>query len=149
MRNGSDFPLLRDCPNCTPFQRLTRPTLFSSPVPGFSSFCLHIRSSFPLFERSQCTRPFLVASKLDDTRKFTVPFVRFHSLSRSPRSPFTILLPLYLPVLLSAADRRRPKFGTRAEPAILFHIERIRAPPRGITYEKRRNPPPPPPSPRA
>lgn len=77
----------------------------------------------------------LVASKLDDTRKFAVP------------ARFLPHLPFHPPVTFSEAgprDRGRlavRNFGARAQPAILFHIVRPRAPPRGVTYEKRRNPP--------
>lgn len=121
----------------TPFQRLTRLTLL---FPLFLLLSSHSPSSpLPLFLNALNA---LVPSTLPQnwtTREISLsPSCRFHSLSRSPCSPLTVLLPLRF-------CSKQTEEGSPLEiwdSTILFHIARVCAPPRDITYEKHRNPPP-------
>lgn len=75
---------------------------------------------------------------------------RHKKIHRSPRAfSFFFTVILFTDPLVSLSSgfalssrpkkARRPKFETRAE-AILFHIARVHAPPRDVTYEKQSSP---------
>lgn len=119
-RNRPDFPPLWDCLGCTPFQRLTRPLAPLSP----SAWCLSL--SYPLYpyvysplfllRRSRCARPFLVATKLDDARKFAISACAFPFTFTVTSFAFSI--PQFRPhgsEVHGPRKARHPKFGTRAQ----------------------------------
>lgn len=130
-RNRPDFSPSQEYPRSRIFSTIDKATFAPILSLAFFSFC-----RYPLFSGalSMPSSLPLVASKLDDTRKFAVA------------ARFLPHLPSYPPITFSEAgprDRGRlvvRNFGARAQPAILFHVVRPRAPPRGVTYEKRRNP---------
>lgn len=134
--NCSDFPLLQDCPNSAHLFNDWQDQPFS--FLGFFSFCPHILllllllSSWTLSMHSSLPR----CLKIGRHGKIHCP-LRAFPFSFTVTS-FAVDGPLASPVL-QTEEGSPPEIW---DSTILFHIARVCAPPRGITYEKHRNPPP-------